>query len=111
MPKKKGKKRNGSMKEQMEGLAIAITPVTIEKKRIKKKEGKEIKVDDETLIETSNSKIFNSFEEMEGAGGVPQGPQELGTTGTGGGNIGTGNVPQRGEAQFSGTIAAAPPTG
>ena len=48
---------------------------------------------------------------MEGAGGVPQGPQELGTTGTGGGNIGTGNVPQPGEDQFSGTIAAAPPTG
>ena len=33
MPKKKGKKINGSMKEQMEGLAIAITPVTIEKEK------------------------------------------------------------------------------
>ena len=33
---------------------------------------------------------------MGGAGGVPEGPQELGTTGTGGGNIGTGNVPNQG---------------
>ena len=48
---------------------------------------------------------------MGGGGGVPQGPQELGVTGTGGGNIGTGNVPQPGEDQFSGTVAAAPPTG
>ena len=41
---------------------------------------------------------------MEGAGGVPQTAQELGVTGTGGGNIGTGNIPQPGEDQFSGTI-------
>lgn len=34
--------------------------------------------------------------------GVPQPPQDLGTTGTGGGNIGTGNVPQAGESEFSG---------
>jgi len=39
---------------------------------------------------------------MEGDGGVPQQPQDLGVTGTGGGNIGTGNVPQSGEAEFSG---------
>ena len=45
---------------------------------------------------------------MEGDGGVPQAPQELGVTGTGGGNIGIGNVPQSGEDQFSGTVA--PPT-
>ena len=38
--------------------------------------------------------------------GTPQQPQELGTTGTGGGNIGTGNVPQPGEDQFSGNIRA-----
>ena len=41
---------------------------------------------------------------MGGDGGVPQAPQELGATGTGGGNIGTGNIPQPGEDQFSGTI-------
>ena len=40
---------------------------------------------------------------MEGTGGVPQEAQELGTTGTGGGNIGTGIVPQPGEVGFSGT--------
>ena len=42
--------------------------------------------------------------------GVPQGPQELGTTGTGGGNIGTGDVPLPGEDSFSGTIRATGPT-
>jgi hypothetical protein len=39
---------------------------------------------------------------MGGPEGVPQPPQELGATGTGGGNIGTGNVPQAGESEFSG---------
>ena len=43
---------------------------------------------------------------QQGAMGGPQGasqqPQELGATGTGGGNIGTGNVPQAGESEFSG---------
>jgi len=39
---------------------------------------------------------------MGGAGGVPEQPPELGATGTGGGNIGTGVVPQSGEAEFSG---------
>jgi len=40
--------------------------------------------------------------DMGGVGGTPAEPQELGTTGTGGGNIGTGNVPTPGEDQFSG---------
>jgi hypothetical protein len=44
--------------------------------------------------------------EQQGAmGGVPEAPeqpQDLGVTGTGGGNIGTGNVPQSGESEFSG---------
>ena len=39
--------------------------------------------------------------------GVPQQPQELGNTGTGGGNIGTGNVPLPGEDQFSGNVGTA----
>ena len=39
---------------------------------------------------------------MGGGGGVPEQPPELGATGTGGGNIGTGVVPQSGEAEFSG---------
>ena len=38
---------------------------------------------------------------------VPPEPQELGATGTGGGNIGTGVVPQSGEAEFSGIPRAA----
>ena len=50
-------------------------------------------------------------EGMGGAGGVSQGPQELGTTGTGGGNIGTGNVPNPGEDNFSGTVRGAAPEG
>ena len=41
---------------------------------------------------------------MGGTQGAPTQPQELGPTGTGGGNIGTGNVPQSGEDQFSGNI-------
>ena len=41
-------------------------------------------------------------EGMGAAGRVPQQPQDLGVTGTGGGNIGTGNVPQSGEDEFAG---------
>ena len=37
---------------------------------------------------------------------TPEQPQDIGVTGTGGGNIGTGNVPQSGEDQFSGTPRA-----
>ena len=43
---------------------------------------------------------------MGGPQGVPQQPQELGATGTGGGNIGTGNVPVAGESEFSGQDGA-----
>jgi len=39
---------------------------------------------------------------MGAAQGVPEQPQDLGVTGTGEGNIGTGNVPQSGEDEFSG---------
>ena len=44
--------------------------------------------------------------QMGATGGVPQEPQELGATGTGGGNIGTGSVPQSGEDEFAGTVRA-----
>jgi hypothetical protein len=40
---------------------------------------------------------------MGGPEGTPQQPPNLGDTGTGGGNIGTGNVPQSGEDAFAGT--------
>jgi len=43
--------------------------------------------------------------------GIPQQPQDLGVTGTGGGNIGTGNVPLPGETAFSGTPRATGGTG
>ena len=39
---------------------------------------------------------------MGGPEGAPQQPPELGATGTGGGNIGTGTVPQAGESEFTG---------
>ena len=39
--------------------------------------------------------------------GTPGQPQDLGVTGTGGGNIGIGNVPTPGEGEFSGTPRAA----
>ena len=48
---------------------------------------------------------------MGAAGGTPQAPQELGATGTGGGNIGTGNIPQSGESEFSGTVTPPPAIG
>ena len=48
---------------------------------------------------------------MGGLQGTPEQPPELGATGTGGGNIGTGNVPVAGEAEFSGQTGAAGPTG
>jgi hypothetical protein len=46
-------------------------------------------------------------------GGVPAGTGTEGVTGNGAGNIGTGNVPQAGESEFSGTVAPpqAPVTG
>ncbi len=43
---------------------------------------------------------------MGAAPGAPPGPEGLGATGTGGGNIGTGNVPLPGEGEFSGTPRA-----
>ena len=39
---------------------------------------------------------------MGGPQGAPQQPSQLGATGTGGGNIGTGSVPQAGESEFTG---------
>ena len=48
---------------------------------------------------------------MGSLAGTPAEPQELGPTGTGGGNIGIGNVPVAGEDQFSGTLRAAPGAG
>jgi len=43
---------------------------------------------------------------MGSLAGTPAQPQELGPTGTGGGNIGIGNVPVAGESEFSGTPRA-----
>jgi hypothetical protein len=39
---------------------------------------------------------------VDGVQGTPEQPQDVGVTGTGGGNIGTGAVPQAGESEFSG---------
>ena len=47
---------------------------------------------------------------MGSLAGTPAQPQNLGPTGTGGGNIGIGNVPAAGESEFSGTPRAAGPT-
>jgi len=43
---------------------------------------------------------------MGGPEGVPPEGQDLGATGTGGGNIGTGGVSQPGESEFAGTLRA-----
>ena len=49
-------------------------------------------------------------DQQQGAMGTPEGlppeAQGLGVTGTGGGNIGTGNLPQPGEGEFAGTPRA-----
>jgi hypothetical protein len=42
-----------------------------------------------------------------GVQGTPEQPQDLGVTGTGGGNIGTGNIPLPGESGFSGRLREA----
>jgi len=42
-----------------------------------------------------------------GVQGTPEQPQDLGVTGTGGGNIGTGNIPLPGESEFSGRLREA----
>ena len=47
---------------------------------------------------------------MGSLAGTPAKPQDLGPTGTGGGNIGIGNVPVAGESEFSGTNRAITPS-
>jgi hypothetical protein len=53
-----------------------------------------------------NGEALGAVGEQPGAMGSPEGappmPPELGATGTGGGNIGTGAVPQAGESEFTG---------
>lgn len=44
---------------------------------------------------------------LGGVQGTPEQPQDLGVTGTGGGNIGTGNIPLPGESGFSGRLREA----
>jgi len=87
MPKKR-KKRNGSMKEQMEGLAIAITPITIEKKRAKKQEGGEIEAQgdelvpvEETPADEEDRDIEAQMEELESTTHImPDGTEMAGLT-------------------------------
>ena len=62
--------------------------------------------------QTDGSEVELTGEQQGAMGslaGTPVEPQELGPTGTGGGNIGIGNVPVAGEDNFSGTIGI--PTG
>ena len=53
---------------------------------------------------SSEAQPLGQSSPMAGLQGTPQQPQELGVTGTGGGNIGTGNVPVAGESEFTGTL-------
>ena len=53
---------------------------------------------------SSEAQPFGQPSPMGGLQGTPEQPQELGVTGTGGGNIGTGNVPVAGEAEFTGQV-------
>ena len=55
--------------------------------------------------QTTGSEAVATGQQSGAMGGVqaaPEQPQDVGVTGTGGGNIGTGNVPQAGESEFSG---------
>ena len=64
------------------------------------------------VSEKNNDAAFKNYGlVLRGVQGVPQQPTQLGPTGTGGGNIGIGNVPVAGEDTFSGTIGAAGPAG
>ena len=59
--------------------------------------------------QTTGEEAAAANQQLGGMGGpqaAPQGPAELGATGTGGGNIGTGTVPQSGENEFAGTPRA-----
>ena len=59
--------------------------------------------------QTTGEEAAAANQQLGGMGGpqaAPQGPAELGATGTGGGNIGTGVVPQSGENEFAGTPRA-----
>ena len=55
-------------------------------------------------IGTETDSIGQQQGAMGSLAGTPVEPQELGPTGTGGGNIGIGNVPVAGEDNFSGSI-------
>ena len=64
--------------------------------------------------QTTSEETQPNSEQSGGMGslaGTPAQPQDLGPTGTGGGNIGIGNVPVAGESEFSGTLRAAPGAG
>tara|TARA_R110002012_G_scaffold199025_1_gene367917 strand:- start:328 stop:1524 length:1197 start_codon:yes stop_codon:yes gene_type:complete len=59
--------------------------------------------------QTTGEEAAAANQQLGGMGGpqaAPQGPAELGATGTGGGNIGTGTIPQSGENEFAGTPRA-----
>ena len=59
--------------------------------------------------QTDGSEVELTGEQQGAMGslaGTPVQPQDLGPTGTGGGNIGIGNVPVAGETTFTGTPRA-----
>jgi hypothetical protein len=58
---------------------------------------------------STEAQLLGEQPPMAANGGIPQQPQNPGVTGTGGGNIGIGNVPQSGEDQFTGTVTPTAP--
>ena len=61
------KKRNGSMKDQMKGLAITIAPITVEKKRSKKQEGGDVDVQMAVAIPEEATHMMPDGTEMAGS--------------------------------------------
>jgi hypothetical protein len=66
-------KRNGSMREQMEGIAIAIAPITSKKKRYKKQDGGEIDSQMSEILPEDPNETYSDAEIPEATHTMPDG--------------------------------------
>jgi hypothetical protein len=73
-------KRNGSMREQMEGIAIAIAPITSKKKRYKKQDGGEIDSQMSEILPEDPNETYSDAEIPEATHTMPDGTQMPGAT-------------------------------
>jgi len=73
-------KRNGSMREQMEGIAIAIAPITSKKKRYKKQDGGEIDSQMSEILPEDPNETYSDAEIPEATHTMPDGTEMPGAT-------------------------------